>query len=243
MQETWFDPWWGRTPGDGNGYLPGEANGQRSLAGYSLWGHKESDTTEHLWSGLRAQGQGHRKTSNRKRGDASVRCITEQMPTRLLGTTLLDILWAAGELLPRDAPSSLLWVCSRPAQGRWTSAGILKGFPDPIPNSVWGLPIPTSSPQMPAGHLKNQLNCSAIYSERDQILQVKGSAPQDLPLLLTPTRTQVVTCTSNQPATNLRFWWPTPTQVAEHKPGLPPVLDQLATNQRFPQPPYWAPLI
>ena len=25
---------------------PGESYGQRSLAGYSLWGHKESDTTE-----------------------------------------------------------------------------------------------------------------------------------------------------------------------------------------------------
>ena len=27
-------------------FLPGEFHGQRSLAGYSLWGHKESDTTE-----------------------------------------------------------------------------------------------------------------------------------------------------------------------------------------------------
>ena len=26
--------------------LPGEAHGQRSLVGYSPWGHKESDTTE-----------------------------------------------------------------------------------------------------------------------------------------------------------------------------------------------------
>ena len=26
--------------------LPGESHGQRSLVGYSLWGHKESDTTE-----------------------------------------------------------------------------------------------------------------------------------------------------------------------------------------------------
>ena len=28
--------------------LPGESRGQRSLAGYSPWGHKESDTTEQL---------------------------------------------------------------------------------------------------------------------------------------------------------------------------------------------------
>ena len=27
--------------------LPGEFHGQRSLAGYSPWGHKESDTAEH----------------------------------------------------------------------------------------------------------------------------------------------------------------------------------------------------
>ena len=26
-------------------FLPGESNGQRSMVGYSPWGHKESDTT------------------------------------------------------------------------------------------------------------------------------------------------------------------------------------------------------
>ena len=40
-----------RSPGGGHGnplpvFLPGEAHGQRSLADYSPWGHKESDTTE-----------------------------------------------------------------------------------------------------------------------------------------------------------------------------------------------------
>ena len=29
-------------------FLPGEFYGQRSLVGYSPWGHKESDTTEQL---------------------------------------------------------------------------------------------------------------------------------------------------------------------------------------------------
>ena len=29
-------------------FLPGESHGQRSLAGYSPWGHKESDMTEQL---------------------------------------------------------------------------------------------------------------------------------------------------------------------------------------------------
>ena len=40
----------GRSPGEGNGkptpvFLPGEIHGQRSLASYSLWAHKELDTT------------------------------------------------------------------------------------------------------------------------------------------------------------------------------------------------------
>ena len=41
----------GRSPGERKWqttsiFLPGESYGQRSLAGYSLWGCKESDTTE-----------------------------------------------------------------------------------------------------------------------------------------------------------------------------------------------------
>ena len=41
----------GRSSGEGNGNplrcsLPGKSHGQRSLEGYSPWGHKESDTTE-----------------------------------------------------------------------------------------------------------------------------------------------------------------------------------------------------
>ena len=30
-------------------FLPGEFHGQRNLAGYSPWGHKESDMTEAIW--------------------------------------------------------------------------------------------------------------------------------------------------------------------------------------------------
>ena len=39
----------GRSPGGGHGnplHWPGESHEQRSLAGYSPWGCKESDTTE-----------------------------------------------------------------------------------------------------------------------------------------------------------------------------------------------------
>ena len=36
----------GRSPGSTLVFLPGESHGQRSLAGYSAWGHKELDMTE-----------------------------------------------------------------------------------------------------------------------------------------------------------------------------------------------------
>ena len=46
-----FDPWVGKIPWRRKWqptpvFLPGESHGQRSLAGYSPWGCKESDTTE-----------------------------------------------------------------------------------------------------------------------------------------------------------------------------------------------------
>ena len=51
--DTGSIPGSGRSPGEGNGnttpgFLPGESHGQRSLAGYSPWGCKESDTTEQI---------------------------------------------------------------------------------------------------------------------------------------------------------------------------------------------------
>ena len=48
-----FDPWIGKIPQRRKGqptpvFLPGEFHGQRSLVGYSPWGHKELDMTERL---------------------------------------------------------------------------------------------------------------------------------------------------------------------------------------------------
>ena len=48
-----FDPWVGNIPWKRKWqptpvFLPGESHGQRSLAGYSAQGHKESDMTEQL---------------------------------------------------------------------------------------------------------------------------------------------------------------------------------------------------
>ena len=53
MQETGFDSWVGKIPWRREWqptplFLPGEFHEQKSLAGYSQWCHKESDTTEQL---------------------------------------------------------------------------------------------------------------------------------------------------------------------------------------------------
>ena len=50
-----FDPWVGKIPWRRKWqstpvFLPGESHGQRSLVGYSSWGHKELDRTEHTCS-------------------------------------------------------------------------------------------------------------------------------------------------------------------------------------------------
>ena len=53
MQETRFDPWVGKIPWKRKWlpspvFLPGKFHVQKSLAGYSPWGYKESDMTEQL---------------------------------------------------------------------------------------------------------------------------------------------------------------------------------------------------
>ena len=55
VQETGFDPWvgkilWGRKWHPTPVFLSGESHGQRSLAGYSPWGRKESDMTATKYS-------------------------------------------------------------------------------------------------------------------------------------------------------------------------------------------------
>ena len=51
--EPRFNPWSGRSPGEGNGnplpmFLPGKSYEWKSLAGFTPWGHRELDTTEQL---------------------------------------------------------------------------------------------------------------------------------------------------------------------------------------------------
>ena len=51
-----FNPWVGKIPlgrkwQPTSVFLPGKSQGQRRLVGYSSWGHKESDRTEHMHTG------------------------------------------------------------------------------------------------------------------------------------------------------------------------------------------------
>ena len=57
MQETWLQSLDREDPLEKVmatyfSFLPEESHGQRSMVGYSLWGHKESDTTEQLMLSL-----------------------------------------------------------------------------------------------------------------------------------------------------------------------------------------------
>ena len=52
-KSLWFDTWIGKIPWKRKWqptpvFLSGKSHGQRSLAGYSPWGHKDSNTTEQL---------------------------------------------------------------------------------------------------------------------------------------------------------------------------------------------------
>ena len=53
FRSHWFHPWFGKIPWRSKWqptpmFWSGESHGQRSLAGYSPWGHKEMDTTSQL---------------------------------------------------------------------------------------------------------------------------------------------------------------------------------------------------
>ena len=66
-----FDPWVGKIPWRRDWlpipiFLPGESHGQRSLAGYSSWGRKESDTIEWLTLSLTLTFRRTKRVEGRK---------------------------------------------------------------------------------------------------------------------------------------------------------------------------------
>ena len=99
-------PGLGRSPGEGHGYpfqysCLENPHGQRSLAGYSPWGRKESDTTEQL------------STAHLQN--------TQPLPTTVIGTcwTLSHRCLSPGPLLSphKSPPFALVSVLSRAAKG------------------------------------------------------------------------------------------------------------------------------
>ena len=72
MRDMGSIPGLGRSPGVGNGNplqcsCHGKSHGQRSLAVYSSWGHKESDTTEQL------RAHTHRLSCSQHVGSSQIR--------------------------------------------------------------------------------------------------------------------------------------------------------------------------
>ena len=77
-----FDPWIGKIPWRRKQQstpvlLPGKSHGQRSLVGYSLWGRKESDTTERLHFYF-AKQRPHQAAPARVSGSSLVRLVLSQ---------------------------------------------------------------------------------------------------------------------------------------------------------------------
>ena len=95
-------------------FLPGESHGQRSLAGYSLWGRKESDTNEQLtprsWRQRAGCWQGHALSSG-SRGKC-IPCVFVSGGSRhpLACGYLSPVFKARIFILSLSLPGFLLWV-------------------------------------------------------------------------------------------------------------------------------------
>ena len=92
-------PGLGWSPEEGNGFLHGEFHGQRSLVGYSSWGHKESDTTErlthtHTHTHTQSAGAlGIQAGSPEEEFDTEVRLCHIVKPLMLMLTEKKNIMW------------------------------------------------------------------------------------------------------------------------------------------------------
>ena len=79
-----FDPWVGKIPWRRARqpipvFLPGESHRQRSLAGCSPWGHKESDTTERL---THSGEPGTREGGSSQGAGGQVRVLVFELPVQ-----------------------------------------------------------------------------------------------------------------------------------------------------------------
>ena len=95
-------PGLGRSPGGGNlqnplerkatpVFLPGKSQGQRSLMGYSPWGHKESDTNYHLSMHASIRASPYVK-------EVGVSSVVEKPIGRCLGKTALKLVFVQSQI-------------------------------------------------------------------------------------------------------------------------------------------------
>ena len=113
-ERSWFSPWFGQIPWRRAWqltplFLPGESHRQRSLAGYSSQGHKESNTTDQLSAYTHTHTHTHAKeTTGPLEGEQQA------------------YLWSLASLVPRlflytwatpSCDSTLVWPPKLSAQG------------------------------------------------------------------------------------------------------------------------------
>ena len=92
--------------------MPGKSHGQRSLVGYSPWGHIESDMTEHLST---TRQQPHPKKNSGRTWDEQP--VNRKAHWPILHSHLThqrDIIWK------QDLAWSVVWSHSRAETNRWT---------------------------------------------------------------------------------------------------------------------------
>ena len=149
-----FNPWVGKTAWSRKWqsaplFLPGESHGQRSLAGYSLWGHNELDTTERQTLSPHFQGVGVNCITG------NVSCWTPHSPQRSHRANGTPTTSLHGQCLAelriflanKPGPSCVhVWsreVRNRSAAASLTSQGSKKR--EDFQSRLWSLYSPSSS--------------------------------------------------------------------------------------------------
>ena len=190
-----FDPWerkisWRRALLPTLVFLPGEFHGQRSLEGYSSWGHKEPDMTEQLtlslgrvgewdlwrWGRGKSLSRGPHQTSSEQQWKSLSRVQLSATPQNSPGKntgvgslSLLQGIFPTQESEPRIKPGSpALQVDSLPTElwgkaAAWAARHGAKGSDNPLAGGPW---VGWSQ-----DHSKAQSSASEIWTRIGRISQ------------------------------------------------------------------------
>ena len=118
-----FDPWlgkipWGRKWQPTPVFLPGKFHRQRSLAGYSPWGHRESDTTEQL-------------------------SRPQEMSSQLCQSAFFSLLWTSSVKLWIPMSFNKRILADSEKQVSWGKAGRLRALVGRSPSILWAVWVRT----------------------------------------------------------------------------------------------------